>query len=221
MKILALDTATESCSVAVLNNDVVISDYVVSPRMHANLILPMISKLLAKANIKLKDLNYIAFGRGPGAFTGVRIAASVTQGLAFGINCKVVGISNLQALAQRAYQKYQAQQVLSCIDARMNEVYVGKFILNSNQEMQLQGVEQVMPPGQVTLKDNNWCGAGSGFASYAEQLPNCARKLADLLPHAEDILHLARFALKRGEEVSMFDALPVYLRNNVATPKQK
>jgi len=215
MRILALDTATESCSVAVLNNGVIVSDYVVNPRMHANLILPMIKKILEQSNISLKCIDYIAFGCGPGAFTGVRIAASVVQGLAFGVNCKVVPVSNLKALAQRAYREYQAKQVIGCIDARMNEVYIGKFVIN-DQEMQLHDSEQVISPDKVVIESSgNWCGVGSGFLAYKQQLPKITKYFEQLLPHAEDILTLAQFAIKRGEVVSAFEALPVYLRNNV------
>jgi len=225
MNILALDTATEGCSVALYHDGKISSKAVELSRRHADLILPMIEQLLVDAKIKLTNLDFIAFGRGPGAFTGVRIAASVAQGLAFGIDCPVIPISNLAAIAQGAYRKYQAKQVISCIDARMHEIYVASFVMQ-NGEMIEYTAEQVIAPSNFHFSNvqqnftDDWIGAGRGFQAYPNFLPNLKSKDINLLPHALDILELAQFAIKREEYVSAENALPVYLRNNVATPKQ-
>ncbi|SQF87684.1 M22 peptidase YeaZ [Pseudomonas taetrolens] len=125
--LLALDTATEACSVALLHDGKVTSHYEVIPRLHAQKLLPMIKDLLAEAGVELSAVEAIAFGRGPGAFTGVRIAIGVVQGLAFALDRPVLPISNLAVLAQRAHREHGATQVASAIDARMDEVYWGCY----------------------------------------------------------------------------------------------
>ena len=143
--LLALDTATEACSVALLHDGKVISHYEVIPRLHAQRLLPMIKDLLAEAAVPLSALDAIAFGRGPGAFTGVRIAVGVVQGLAFALDRPVLPISNLAVLAQRALREQGAKQVAAAIDARMDEVYWGCYRAE-NGEMRLQGIEAVLAP---------------------------------------------------------------------------
>jgi tRNA threonylcarbamoyladenosine biosynthesis protein TsaB len=123
--LLALDTATEACSVAVLHDGRVHSHYEVIPRLHAQRLLPMIKQIMAEAGAPLSAIDAIAFGRGPGAFTGVRIAIGVVQGLAFGLDRPVLPVSNLAVLAQGAYRLHGARQVAAAIDARMDEVYWG------------------------------------------------------------------------------------------------
>lgn len=221
--LLALDTATEACSVALLHKGQVLSRYEVIPRLHAQRLLPMIQELLAEAGLPLSAMDAIAFGRGPGAFTGIRIAIGVVQGLSFGIERPVLPISDLAVIAQRAYRQQGATQVATAIDARMDEVYWGCYQLQQG-EMCLLGSESVLPPEQVCLPrgaEGEWMGAGTGWGSYAERLPFKPEKLdASLLPHAEDLLSLAGFAWARGEAVPADQALPVYLRDKVATPKQ-
>ena len=221
--LLALDTATEACAVALLHGGKVISHYEVAPRLHAQRLLPMIHDLLGEAGLALAALDAIAFGRGPGAFTGVRIAVGVVQGLAFALDKPVLPVSNLAVLAQRALREHGAQQVAAAIDARMDEVYWGCYRAEQG-EMRLQGVEAVLAPEQAALPRNaegQWFGAGTGWGAYAARiaLQPAARDDA-MLPHAEDLLTLARFAWLRGEAVPAEQAQPVYLRDNVATPKQ-
>lgn len=220
--LLALDTATEACSVALLHDGQVISHYEVIPRLHAQRLLPMIRDLLAQAGVPLSALDVIAFGRGPGAFTGVRIAVGVVQGLAFALDRPVLPVSNLAVLAQRALREYGAVQVAAAIDARMDEVYWGCY-RSENGEMRLAGGEVVSPPEQVVLPPDatgDWFGAGTGWGTFAARiaLSPCGQDGA-MLPHAEDVLSLARFAWARGEAVVADEALPVYLRDKVATPK--
>ncbi|MHA6494287.1 tRNA (adenosine(37)-N6)-threonylcarbamoyltransferase complex dimerization subunit type 1 TsaB [Pseudomonas borbori] len=221
--LLALDTATEACSVALLHEGELISHYEVIPRLHAQRLLPMIQQLLARAGVPLSALDAIAFGRGPGAFTGVRIAVGVVQGLAFALDRPVLPVSNLAVLAQRALREQQASQVAAAIDARMDEVYWGCYRAEAG-EMRLQGIEAVLPPEQVSLPrgaEGEWFGAGTGWGTFAARMPVAlAAQDAALLPHAEDLLKLAGFAWARGEAVVADEAQPVYLRDKVATPKQ-
>lgn len=221
--LLALDTATEACSVALLHNGQVFSRYAVIPRLHAQRILPMISEVLAEAGIAKTAIDAIAFGRGPGAFTGLRIAVGIVQGLAFALACPVLPVSNLAAIAQRACREYGATQVAVAIDARMDEVYWGCYSLVDG-DVCLQGVEAVLAPERAQLPRSacgDWFAAGTGWSAYAERMvvPVTARD-EHLLPHAEDILTLAQGMWQRGEAVSAQAAQPIYLRDQVATPKQ-
>jgi len=219
--LLALDTATEACSVALLHDGKVTSHYEVIPRLHAQKLLPMIKELLAQAGVELSAVEAIAFGRGPGAFTGVRIAIGVVQGLAFALERPVLPISNLAVLAQRAYREHGATQVASAIDARMDEVYWGCYREQAG-EMRLHGVEAVLPPEVAALPDGasgEWFGAGTGWG-YAERLSLKPYAMdAGMLPHAQDLLTLASFAWARGEAILADDAQPVYLRDKVAATR--
>ncbi|WP_296248552.1 tRNA (adenosine(37)-N6)-threonylcarbamoyltransferase complex dimerization subunit type 1 TsaB [Pseudomonas sp. UBA4194] len=221
--LLALDTATEACSVALLHDGKVLSHYEVIPRLHAQKLLPMIQALLDEAGIGLPAVDAIAFGRGPGAFTGVRIAIGVVQGLAFALDRPVLPVSNLALLAQRAWREHGADQVAAAIDARMDEVYWGCYRAQAG-EMRLVGEEAVLAPEQVLLPadaSGQWFGAGTGWG-YGERLAvQPSSQDASLLPHALDLLELARFAWARGEGVVADLAQPVYLRDKVATPKNR
>ncbi|PNG15689.1 tRNA (adenosine(37)-N6)-threonylcarbamoyltransferase complex dimerization subunit type 1 TsaB [Stutzerimonas stutzeri] len=219
--LLALDTATEACSVALLHDGKVISHYEVIPRLHAQRLLPMIQTLLAEAGIALSAVDALAFGRGPGAFTGVRIAVGVVQGLGFALQRPVLPVSTLATIAQRAHREHGAEQVAAAVDARMDEVYWGCYRLNRG-EMQLAGTEAVLPPEQVSLprgEGGQWFGAGTGWGYGARLAVQPAAMDAGLLPHAEDLLTLAGFAWQRGDAVEADQAQPIYLRDNVATPK--
>lgn len=220
--LLALDTATEACSVALLHDGRVISHYEVIPRLHAQRLLPMIKDLLEQAGVPLAALDALAFGRGPGAFTGVRIAIGVVQGLAFALDRPVLPVSNLAVLAQRALREQGAQQVAAAIDARMDEVYWGCYRAQQG-EMRLLGSEAVLAPERAGLPRDaagDWFGAGTGWGAYAARIPVVTSgQDGALLPHAEDLLSLARFAWARGEVVAADQAQPVYLRDQVATPK--
>jgi len=221
--LLALDTATEACSVALLHDGKITTHYEVIPRLHAQKLLPMIKELLAGAGIGLSALDAIAFGRGPGAFTGVRIAIGVVQGLAFGLDRPVLPVSNLAVLAQRALREHGATQVAAAIDARMDEVYWGCY-REAAGEMRLVGEEAVMPPERAGLPvdaSGEWFGAGTGWG-YAGRIPVAVSgQDALMLPHAQDLLTLATFAWQRGEAIVADEAQPVYLRDKVATPKAR
>lgn len=221
--LLALDTATEACSVALLHDGKILSHYEVIPRLHAQRLLPMIKDLLAEAGVELSAVEAIAYGRGPGAFTGVRIAIGVVQGLAFALDRPVLPVSNLAVLAQRALREHGVSQVAAAIDARMDEVYWGCYRETAG-EMRLVGAEAVMPPEQAALPadaSGDWFGAGTGWGYAGRIAVPLKGQDADMLPHAQDLLTLATFAWQRGEAIIADDALPVYLRDKVATPKAR
>ncbi|MBO0398558.1 MULTISPECIES: tRNA (adenosine(37)-N6)-threonylcarbamoyltransferase complex dimerization subunit type 1 TsaB [Aeromonas] len=225
LKILAVDTATEACSAALLVGDKLFSRWEEAPRDHTRKILPMVQAVLEDAGISLSDLDAIAFGRGPGSFTGVRIGISVAQGLAFGAGVPLIGISTLAAMAQGAYRLEGAEQVLTAIDARMNEVYFGRYELIDGR-MQLVGDEVVSEPAALVDVRGKLAGpvtcVGTGFETYGETLSGLADELAESqvrFPAAEDMLPLARAAWLAGEAVPVEQATPVYLRDKVTWKK--
>jgi tRNA threonylcarbamoyladenosine biosynthesis protein TsaB len=223
MIILALETATEACSAALLCDGEVLERYRVVPRGHTRLILPMLDELLAEASVSLTQVDALAFGRGPGAFTGVRIAVGVVQGIAFGADLPVVPVSTLAALAQGA----AAGRVLAAIDARMGEVYWGAFERNSAGLMVVSREECLALPAQVPRPMNDgWHGAGSGWQAHGEVLvAHLGGVVATLdggaLPHAGDVARLGAAGLVAGQVVSAEVALPVYLRDQVAWQKNR
>ncbi len=219
MKLLAIDTATEACSAALHIDGVTTTKYEVAPRKHAEFILSMVDELLAESSLSLTQLDALAFGRGPGAFTGVRIATGVIQGLSMSVDCPVVPVSTLAALAQGAIS--ESKQVACAIDARMGEVYWGLYQANESNIMRLVGEECVCPPDAVHIPaSDGWYGVGSGWETYANELQT---RLAGSLsgfrpgdyPSAEAICTLAIDAYQRGEAVDAAEAQPVYLRDKV------
>ncbi|MFA5676850.1 MAG: tRNA (adenosine(37)-N6)-threonylcarbamoyltransferase complex dimerization subunit type 1 TsaB [Pseudomonas sp.] len=219
--LLALDTATEACSAALLHKGQVYQRAEVIPRLHAQRLLPMIDEVLSEAGISLSAVDALVFGRGPGAFTGVRIATGMVQGLAFAADKPVIGISNLAALAQRAWREHGVEQVCAAIDARMDEVYWGCYQLQDGV-MTLVGEESVCAPELVSLAAplDNPAGAGTGW-QYAERLAvKASANWPQMLPDAVDLLSLAQPAFQAGQMLDAADAQPVYLRDKVATPKQ-
>ena len=216
MKILALDTATEGCSVSLGSGELQIDRYVELERGHAEQLLPMIDAVLSEGGVALSDLDAIAFGRGPGGFTGVRLAASVAQGLAFGAGIGVVPISNLAAVAQQVYQQDPSvRRVLVVNDARMREVYWAHF--EAGASVQPLGAERVTPGSDVTLSPSGvpWAAAGRGLnaaPSLAEKCRQAGGSLyPDLLPRAWEILTLARPLVAAGQVLPPEQALPVYV----------
>jgi tRNA threonylcarbamoyladenosine biosynthesis protein TsaB len=221
MKILALDTATEGCSVSLGLGDRRIDRYVELDRGHAEQLLPMIDDVLAEGGVTLSDLDAIAFGRGPGGFTGVRLAASVAQGLAFGAGIGIVPVSDLAAIAKRVSQQDPSvRRVLVVNDARMREVYWAPFECSDLPGSAV--VERVSASIDVTLPvgEGAWAAAGRGLAAWPELAERCraagASLYPDLLPRASEILALASSAVAGGRILDPAEALPVYLRDNVA-----
>jgi tRNA threonylcarbamoyladenosine biosynthesis protein TsaB len=227
VKILALDTATGNCSAALLIDGRLTARERLLERGHAECILPMIDEVLAEAGVSLAGLTAIAFGRGPGSFTGVRLAASVTQGLAHGAGIPVVPVSDLAAVAQRVLgDAAAAERVLVCNDARMREVYWGCFVRSAGHVATAVSEERVSDPGQVALPPG-WTagpalyGAGTGFAPYPQLRAKFSGVLAgirDICPRAADIARLAVPEVAAGRLRNPEEALPVYLRDDVVHP---
>lgn len=221
MKILALDTSTEACSAALYKDGEVFAEFALTAREHTRLILPMLEKVLQAGGLKLQQVDAIAVGRGPGAFTGLRIGVGVAQGLAVAADKLVLPISTLAALAQQAYSQYGATKVLAALDARMHEVYWGQYMLKDGV-MVLQGQELVCAPQETPLVEEvNWFAIGHGWSAYAESLQarfkgKIVEIATDSLPAAEFMLPLALNAWHAGLAVQAEEAQPVYLRNKIA-----
>jgi tRNA threonylcarbamoyladenosine biosynthesis protein TsaB len=230
VKLLAIDTATENCSAALLIEGELRVRERLLERGHAAHILVMVDALLAEAGIALSALEAVAFGRGPGAFTGVRLAAAVTQGLAFGAGLPVVPVSDLRALAQRVIDPPAGcMRVLACLDARMREVYWGAFARSGEGLAAPQGEEQVAAAAAVRLPSawasegvGHACGVGPGFNAYPElqRLLGSGTCAGELLPRAQEIARLAVSEVRAGRLLPPEQALPLYLRNNVTQPPQ-
>ncbi|MCX8711467.1 tRNA (adenosine(37)-N6)-threonylcarbamoyltransferase complex dimerization subunit type 1 TsaB [Gilliamella sp. B2969] len=219
--ILAIDTSTEACSVALLYCNEITHDFKISARDHTKQILPMIDNILKQSNCSLSQIDAIAFGQGPGSFTGVRIGIGVAQGLALGINKPMIGVSTLMTLAQGAYRTNHATHVLAAIDARMSEVYLGQYRYEHNQ-WQAMIPECVIAPKCVFDKVENLSSdtysAGTGWQTYPDMI-NTIKQSDILLPHAQDLVVLAQQKWQNNEWVSVEDVEPTYLRNEVTWKK--
>jgi len=220
--ILVLDTSTEACSCALSLNGEVYEAYDVIPRQHAQKILPMIHGLMAEYSLEFSQLDAIAFGRGPGSFTGLRIAAGVTQGIAFAADLPVIPVSTLASLALDVHETTQAEYVLSCLDARIDEVYWGLYRFKLGVPT-LVGVENLCKPEQMycdtvpTIK--GLCAGGNGL-SYSPRFPklilnNLHICLPELLPRAGHMAKIAAVLWLQQQYISAEAITPVYLRDNV------
>lgn len=223
LSILALDTCTESCSAAVSHQGVVYSEQADAPREHSQRLLPMVKSVLAQAQLKLQDVDVIAYGRGPGSFTGIRICTSITQGLALGQELPVIGVSTLAAMAQSAIDK-GAKQVLAAIDARMGEVYWGQYTA-VNGLATLVNEEVVSAPDAIVLsldESTAITACGTGFDAYPQLLelvPAVEVCEAAKFPEAKYMLALAQQGVASGLSTSVDELAPVYLRDTVTWQK--
>jgi tRNA threonylcarbamoyladenosine biosynthesis protein TsaB len=217
MILLAFETSTEACSVALWHDGDLRERFEVAPRRHTELALPWAQELLAEAGIAKSRIDAIAVGRGPGAFTGVRLGVALAQGIALGLDCPVIPVSTLAALAFAV----DGDRILAAIDARMGEVYFGAFARDGDGLRPLQA-EAVGKPDAIALPDGDgWYGTGTGFAAVDGALrARLGGRLvqADVaaLPHAADIARLAAPMALRGEGVPPERLEPAYLRDNVA-----
>ncbi len=217
MNLLAFDTSTEYCSIAIQKGDEIFTFDMNAGQTHSQIILPQIQALLNEAKLTLNDLQGIAFGAGPGSFTGVRIAAGVAQGLAFGANLPVVDICTLLALAQAS----GADKVIACLDARMGEVYHAAYAKTAGEWQTIIAPGLYKPDAVPAVQGTDWVGAGSGWQTYAEQLSGfygaqLSSAQAQLLPSATAILALALTVFASGNAKSAAEAQPIYIRNRVA-----
>ena len=227
-KLLAIDTSGEACSVALGLGDEVLEHFEVIPRLHARKLLPMVQSLLAEADVPLSALDAIAFGRGPGSFTGLRICAGVVQGLAFAADLPTLPISSLAALAQGAYRNTSHTHIMTVLDARMAELYWAGFRVKEGRVV-LVGKEQLTAPQQLDESmavlniEAGWVGVGDGWP-FATQFPphvlQCVTPLEQVFHvQAQDIVRLARYDYQQGLQVPAEQALPVYLRGKSAWRK--
>ena len=217
MKLLALETATEACSVAVWIDGEVRERFELAPRRHAELALPWAEQLLAEAGIAKSQLDAIAVGRGPGAFTGVRLAIALAQGISLALDRPLLPVSTLAALAMRA----RGERIVAAIDARMGEVYLGAFVRSGDNLTTVTDEVVVRPEAAVIPEGEDWHGVGTGFAAGEGALHvHLRQRLVEVdggaLPHAADVARLGALAFARGEAIAPERIEPAYLRNNVA-----
>lgn len=235
MNLLALETSTSCLSVALWCDGASIERRETIPNGGSERLLPWVSDLLSEAGLSLGHLNGIAFGAGPGGFTGLRLACGITQGLAVGLDVPVVAVSTLEALAFNALRAYRQDEVganakadvasiLACLDARMNEVYCAAYrVCVHGTELECLLTPWVAPPEQImahcakTLADGQWWGCGDGFASYPSLLMNeLPRRFPMIKPDAVAVAQLAVPRLLRGEGIGAEFATPLYVRDKVA-----
>ncbi len=221
MRLLALETSTDACSAALYLDGEVTERFAIAPQRHAALILPMIDSLLREGGLRLPDIDAIAFGRGPGSFTGVRIGTAAAQGLALATGLPLLPVSTLAALAQQAMQEASADAVAAALDARMGEVYAGLYRRGESGLAEAECEECVCAPSAAPMPGGGlWLGAGSGWLAYADALTErfgarLAGTLPDCHPRAGAVARLAAVRFARGECVDVEAAQPVYLRDRV------
>jgi len=196
INLLAIDTATDACSVALYCHGKMLERFCIRPREHTRLLLPLIDDLLKEADISLNEIDVFAFGRGPGSFTGIRIACSVIQALSFSLNKLVVPVSTLRALAQGVARTSGATQVFASLDARLESLYWGLFEMGAEGIMQPVSDEHLSLTDQIHLPTGSW----QKITGY---------------PHAEDIARIAAYEYQVGNAVSAALALPIYLRDKI------
>ena len=221
MKILALETSTEWCSVALGDGGAWVRRDEHTGQVNSERVLPMVDSVLAEAGWALSDLDGLAFGAGPGSFTGIRIGCGVAQGLAFGADLPVVPVPTLAAIAQEAFRSRGWPRVLACLDARMREVYVAAFVREGIEWREI-AEPVVLAPTEVVrdrlLDAADWYGAGNGYGAYPElgsQL-SLQETAGDVNPTAQAIGELALPRLAAGAGIHAGDALPLYVRHRVA-----
>lgn len=228
MNILALDTCTESCSAALLYQGKVFECFEMTQRGHSELILGMMDNVLSQAGVGISVVDALAFGRGPGSFTGVRVGVGVAQGIAFARDIPVIPISSLAAVAQGAADQLDINHLAVAMDARMGEIYCASYKRENGLVKQVDD-EQVCPPQDFSpafMPDSllEWVGVGTGWREYDAILRECfSNRLAQVsvehYPRATSIVKLAEFEAQAGRVLPAEQAMPVYLRNNVAKKK--
>ena len=215
--ILAIETSSELASAALLHDDRLITRETSGVQTHSQSLLPMVQDLLKQSNIALEQCDAIAFGSGPGSFTGVRTACGVAQGLAFGSNLPLVPVVTLEAMAQACHEANGAEEVLVLLDARMNEVYWAQYRYHGSGwqaviEPRLSAASEVAPEGDAVMCGNGLTAYAPAFAGF----PATSKTQAGIMPHAAQVATLAAIAFAEGRTEAARDAQPLYLRNKVA-----
>lgn len=221
MHLLAIDTATDACSAALYQDGAVLERFELAPREHTRLLLPMIDALMAEAGLSVTQLDALAFGRGPGSFTGVRIATGVVQGIAFAADLPVAPVSTLAAMAQQCFTETANSWAFAAMDARMGEIYWGVYFKDDDGYAALWGEEAVALVEHVAFPEVLGMGIGSGWLAYETELNARLQAFAgpydaSYLPRAAYIARLGAAACAKGQTVPAELALPVYLRDKVA-----
>ena len=220
--ILALDTSTEACSCALIKDGGIREDFALIPRQHTQRILPMIRQMMQDAGVAFSDLDAIAFGKGPGSFTGLRIAAGVTQGIAMAAQLPVIGVSTLEAMALEAGEQAESGCILACLDARIDEIYWALYSLVDGLPQVLMAESLGKPEALPTPQEgglDRLLAVGNGL-NYRERFPDpwraaLSRELPDILPRAGHMARLAALAFQRGEVMTAEEVAPLYLRDKV------
>lgn len=217
VKILALETSTAYCSAALLLDSACLVRQVSAGQRHSELLLPMVDELLNESGVALRNLDAIAFGEGPGSFTGLRIACGVAQGLAFGAGLPVVGVSTLLALAEATHHP----KVIACLDARMGEVYCASYVRGASALEEVHPVALCKPDQVPLVEGSGWSGCGSGFDAHSVALTarfadRIERVIGGLFPHAREMAWLAQAVVASGGARAPELAVPVYVRDKVA-----
>ena len=219
--ILAFDTATQACSVALSIDGSILSRFELTPKQHSARLLPLVGELLSESGMSMKDIDVVAFTRGPGSFMGVRLATGFAQGLAFGIGAPVISLSTLHVLAQTAYERCGVENVLPAWDARMDALYWAGYSLDANGLMQSKVSDQLTSADKFEFPQKGpWHAVGNAWDVYSETLGKRNLDLflsiqKDIYPNATAMIPLAMDALGRGDVQDPIDIEPVYLRNRV------
>lgn len=221
MKLLAVETSTEACSAALYVDGEIKEKFALAPREHTKIILPMIDELMAEADLLPQQLDAMAFSRGPGSFTGVRIATGIVQGIAFGAELPVVPVSTLAAIAQDYFNQQAHNVSFTAMDARMGEIFWGVYQKDQQGYARLIGEEAVTPATDVKFPEIAGVGVGSGWSVYLAELSYRLGALllethVDRLPRAAAIVQLGADGYAKQQAVPVEQAMPVYLRDKVA-----
>lgn len=221
--LLALDASTEALSIAIQFNGQTVKHFEVCPQQHSQKVLPLVSELLDKAGCKLQDLDGIVFGRGPGSFTGVRISVAIAQGLAYGANLPLVGVSTLQAMAQQALEEKELDSVVTGIDARMGEIYFAHYFKSETglAELHIDKNEVVCAPADLPESIKGITAVGTAWEPYTEQAAELNLDVISeiTLPDAAYMLKIAEVEFVKGNTVQAADAQPHYVRDTVTWKK--
>lgn len=221
-KLLALETATAACSVALWLNGEITQQFEIAPQRHSDILLDRVDELLSDAGINLKNLDAIAFGSGPGSFMGVRISTGVAQGIAYGIDLPVIPVSTLQALAQAAYQKINSERVIAGWDARMDSIYWGIYQVDDRKIMQAITGDHVDHPEDIQFPTENGIGVGNAWVVYRASLsPDFSFIEKEIYPDAASVAMIAHQKFKQGDVLPPERAEPTYIREKVARSSGK
>lgn len=220
--LLAIDTSSNACSVALQSGADIAEKHVVEARAHTKILLPMITGLFQEAGITAAELDAVVLGNGPGSFIGMRIGASVAQGIAYGAGLKIVPVSSLATVAAEVIAEHKAEKVLVAQDARMGEVYIGRFHVAADGLPVAEGAEQICEPGQLAGIDSDYIAAGAAWQRYPElQGPNSnfvPGTAAVEFPRARYLLHLGAAAMAKNLAIPPEELQPAYIRMKVAEP---